>query len=87
VHLDLFLVFRGRGGRGKSWQKSWADPAAVTLSGVRSCFASSLSPLFIYFFSTGFKLRAYTLSHAASPLFCDAFFWGRVSRAICLGWL
>jgi hypothetical protein len=32
----------------------------------------------------GFEL---TLSHSASPFFCDGFFQGRVSQTICLGWL
>jgi hypothetical protein len=35
----------------------------------------------------GFELRASTLSHSTSPVFCDRVFQDRVSRTICLGWL
>jgi hypothetical protein len=35
----------------------------------------------------GLELRAYTLSHSTSPFFCYGFFWDRVFRTICLGWL
>jgi hypothetical protein len=33
------------------------------------------------------ELRAFTLNHSASPNFCNGFFWDRVSRTICFGWL
>jgi hypothetical protein len=42
---------------------------------------------FFFFFAVlGFELRAYTLSHSASP-FCDGFFQDRISQTICPGWL
>jgi hypothetical protein len=34
----------------------------------------------------GLELRAFTLSHSASP-FCDGHFQDRVSQTICPGWL
>jgi hypothetical protein len=34
-----------------------------------------------------FELRAFTLSHTTSPIFCDKVFWDRVSGTVCLGWL
>jgi hypothetical protein len=44
--------------------------------------------LFFFLFAVlGFELRAFTLSHSTSPFFCDGFFWDRVLRTICLGWL
>jgi hypothetical protein len=44
--------------------------------------------LFFFFFEVlGFELRAYTLSHYHQPIFVMGFFQGRVSQAICLGWL
>jgi hypothetical protein len=42
--------------------------------------------LFIYLAVLGLKLRAFTLSHFASPS-CDGCFWNRVSQTICQGWL
>jgi hypothetical protein len=41
----------------------------------------------IFFFSTGVWTQDLTLWVTPPILFCDGFFWDRVSRTICLGWL
>jgi hypothetical protein len=39
---------------------------------------------YLFFFVLGLELRAFTLSHSASP-FCDGYFQDRVLQTICLG--
>jgi hypothetical protein len=39
----------------------------------------------IFFCSTGFELKSYTLSHSTSPFLVTVFFQDRVSLTICLG--
>jgi hypothetical protein len=43
--------------------------------------------LFYFFAVLRLELRAFTLSHFTSPIFCDRVFQDRVSRTICTGWL
>jgi hypothetical protein len=41
---------------------------------------------FLFFAVLGFELRTYTFNHSTNP-FCIRYFWDRVSRTVCLGWL
>jgi hypothetical protein len=45
-----------------------------------------LHNFFFSFAVPGLELRAYALSHSTSP-FCVRYFWDRVLRTICPGWL
>jgi hypothetical protein len=49
-------------------------------------FASPLSVLFFFFFSTRAWTQGLHQSHSTSPFFVKGFFWDRVSWTICTGW-
>jgi hypothetical protein len=60
------------------------DSREVKPMGVPKAF---LKPILFFPVVLGLKLRAYTLSHSTSPIFCEGFFQNRVSGTFCLGWL
>jgi hypothetical protein len=53
---------------------------------LRAFIMKSLS-LSVSFSILGLELRAFTLSHSTSSIFCDRIFQNRVLQNICLGWL
>jgi hypothetical protein len=46
-----------------------------------------MSLFFLFFVVLGLEIRAFTLSHSTSPVFCGRIYQDRVLQSICLGWL
>jgi hypothetical protein len=54
---------------------------------LKHAYLELFKSFFFFLVVLGLKLRAFTLRHSISPIFCDGFFRDRVSGTICPGWL
>jgi hypothetical protein len=62
------------------------NKAIATAEAVLGPLAMNESVFLVVVLVLGLELRAFTLSHSTSPIFCDRVFRDKGSRTICPGW-